>query len=469
MLTLAENDDIIIKKTIEVAKMNFLVINGSPKGKYSITLQTSKYLELLNKEHRFDYLNVGQKIRSLEKDFSIAEEKLNKADVIIFSYPVYTFIAPCQLHRFIELIKQSGIELSGKWATQISTSKHFYDVTAHKYIEQNCNDLGLKYVRGLSADMDDLTKEHGRKDAENFFNYLLWNIQNDYSEAPCVTSYCNDSVLATVPDESSSKVSGDVVIVTDITDDEMSLQLMIDRFRQRCKRNTRVVNIREFNMKGGCLGCNSCVVTGECVYKDGFSEILRNSIQTADAIVYAFSIKDHSMGALFKMYDDRQFCNGHRSVTMGMPVGYLISGSYSKESNLKTIIEGRSEVGGNFLSGVATDEISPDYEIDKLCEVLEYAISNSYTTPANFLGVGGMKIFRDLVYMMRGMMRADHKFYKKHGLYDFPQKHKVMTTAMYLVGAMLASDKIKSKMGNKMNEGMLMPYSKVFEEIEKNK
>ena len=38
---------------------------------------------------------------------------------------------------------------------------------------------------------------------------------------------------------------------------------------------------------------------------------------------------------------------------------------------------------------------------------------------------------------------------------------------MYLVGGLLASQKLKKKMGNKMNEGMLMPYKKVLDEVEK--
>ena len=98
------------------------------------------------------------------------------------------------------------------------------------------------------------------------------------------------------------------------------------------------------------------------------------AIQKAEAIVYAFTIKDHSMGARFKMYDDRQFCNGHRAVTMGMPFGYLISGNYSEEYNLQMIVEGRAQVGGNFLAGIATDEVDPDGEIDKLAQTLEYAL-----------------------------------------------------------------------------------------------
>ena len=97
--------------------MNILVINGSPKGRYSITLQTILYLELRFPNHKFQILNVGQQIRSLEKNFTPVLDALKQADLILFSYPVYTFIAPSQLHRLIELVKASSIDLGGKFAT----------------------------------------------------------------------------------------------------------------------------------------------------------------------------------------------------------------------------------------------------------------------------------------------------------------------------------------------------------------
>ena len=173
------------------------------------------------------------------------------------------------------------------------------------------------------------------------------------------------------------------------------------------------------------------------------------------------------MGSLFKMYDDRQFCNGHRTVTIGMPVGYLISGSYSQENNLQMILEGRAQVGSNILSGIATDEQNTDAAIDRLAESLTYSLEHKNTGPQNFLGVGGMKIFRDLIYQMRGFMRADHKFFKSHGQYDFPQKQWPKSLAMYLVGAMIANPKLHSKMDGKMNEGMLMPYKKVLKDLDR--
>ena len=172
---------------------------------------------------------------------------------------------------------------------------------------------------------------------------------------------------------------------------------------------------------------------------------------------------------MIKMYDDRQFCNGHRTVTMGKPVGYLIDGHLSAEPNLQTLMEARAQVGGNYLAGIACNEADIDREIDHLAAELEYALENDYQQPANFYGAGGMKIFRDLIYTMQGMMREDHRFYKSHGFYDFPQKRKGMILGMYLVGAMLNNGKLNKKIGANMTKGMLMPYRSVIDKAKPQK
>ena len=59
-------------------------------------------------------------------------------------------------------------------------------------------------------------------------------------------------------------------------------------------------------------------------------------------------------------------------------------------------------------------------------------------------------------------MREDHRFYKKHGFYDFPQKRVGRIAAMYAVGAMMNNETLRKKAGNRMTEGMVMPYEQVL-------
>ena len=438
--------------------MKICVLNGSPRGTYSTTLHTVLYLQKRYPGHSFEFIHVGTKIRTLERDMSEAVAAMQRADLILFSYPVYTFIAPSQLHRFIAALKASGADLAGKFATQITTSKHFYDVTAHRYVEDNCHDLGMKVIHGLSADMEDLTTAQGRKDAESFFEYVLWCVSHAVYEA--APGYPAKPAAAYVPSlPVSDKSEGfDTVIVADLRPEDENLRNMIADFQAVYPYRTRLVNIAEFPFQGGCLGCFHCAGEGKCIYKDRFDTFLRGNIQTADAIVCAFTIRDHSMGPVFKTYDDRQFCNGHRTVTEGMPFGYIINGDLDSEPNLRTIIEARCEVGHNFLAGTGTDSAA----ISAMSQRLAYALTHKYVQPRNFYGVGGMKIFRDLIWMMRGLMKADHDFYKAHGVYDFPQKQRGKMLMMCFLGAMVRNPKISAKMGNKMNEGMAAPYKKVI-------
>ncbi len=449
--------------------MRILIINGSPSGDDSITLQTMRYIGKFFPEHRYELLNVGQKIRAFEKDFAPARAALERAGLLIFCYPVYTFLVPAQLHRFLELVKEHGVSLEGKYATQLSTSKHFYDTTAHEFIRENCADLGLRCVRGLSADMEDLLHETGRREALAFFRHVLWSMeQGIHAPRPPKVPAAPLRDASPLP-VSAAPGEGRIAVVTDLTPDNARLAGMIGRFQAAIGRPCTVVNLWEFPFAGGCVGCFHCAAEGACIYQDGFDRLLRENIQGADATVYAFTIRDHSMGSRFKLYDDRQFCNGHRTVTMGKPVGYLIDGALSTEPNLRELIEARAQVGGNHLARIAGNEDDVDREIDALAQELDYAIRNDYQQPANFYGIGGMKIFRDLIFTMQGLMREDHRFYREHGFYDFPQKHAGKILGMYLVGRMMTSKTLREKIGGNMTRGMLMPYQAVIDRAKPKK
>ncbi len=403
--------------------LKIAVLNGSPKGDYSTTLFSVKYLQKLFKDDEFRIVEVASKIKSLEKDFSPVSEAVKEADIVLFSYPVYTFIVPAQLHRAVELLKGEAIDWSGKFVAQITTSKHFYDTTAQKFIEENMKDLGARYLRGFYADMEDLLEEKGQRQLVDFWKYVHFS----YNQ--------NKGIVPSAGDAGQYEIA----IVTDCKDNP-ELEALINEFRDVCPAKTKLINIADFKFFGGCVSCFNCAADGTCIYKDGFSDLLRNEINSASAVVYAFKIKDHSMGSRFKLYDDRQFCNGHRMMTIGAPIGYIIDGDIESEANLKTILEARAEVGKNFLCEFATDSVS----IGRMSEQMIFVLENNILQPQNFHGAGGTKIFRDLIWVMRGLMRADHKFYKTHGIYDdLPQRSFGKMLKMKLVGWMFNTPAIR--------------------------
>ncbi len=446
--------------------MNIAVLNGSPRGKNSVTLQTVRYLEKHFPDHQFNIYPVSSRIRTLEKDMTMLLDAMEEADLLIFSYPVYTFMAPSQLHRFMELLKESGRDFAGKFVTQITTSKHFFDTTAHAYMEENFHDLGMKVLKGFSADMEDLLDRRGQREALKFMRMICWQITNDFYEMPPEHRYKGIRIPATLTasrDELQVKSTNyTAVIVTDYEEDDKHLIDMIVRFRRVFPFRTKVVNIRRFGFKGGCTGCLNCVYEDRCIYDDNFSDFLNNEVLTGSAIVYASRISCHSLGSQMRLFDDRQFCNGHRTVTTGKPVGYLLSGDFRYEQNLKTVLEARAQVSGNFLSGIATDEHDTDQSIDQMAATLAYALEEGVTQPVNFYGQGGRRIFRDLVYTMRGMLRQDHHYYRKHRMYDFPQKYRLTSIKLYALGWFLRRKSIRKRFRTQIEEGMLSPYRRVI-------
>ena len=442
--------------------MNILVLNASPKAKTSITLQNALYLEKKFPSHKFEYIHIGVGKETNRRNLEKTVEAVRRNDLALFSFPVYTFLSPSQLNYFIRLLKENNLYFEAKKATCITTSKHFYDMTAHRYLEENLLDLGFEWIEGLSLDMEDLLKEEGQKTLTSFFERTLWAVENNITEKRERREERKESpIVEKITGEGEKNDDYTLTIVADYTYNRERLSRLVENFRALFPYRTKVVELQNFSFRGGCLGCLKCALEGKCVYSDGFNNLLENEILSSDAVIYAFTITDHSMGPLFKNYDDRRFYFGHRTVTEFKSVGYIIDGDISKEENLRTVLTARSDVGRNYLSGLATDNPS----LEKMSKNLSYSLPHSYSKPRTFYGVGGMKIFRDLIWIMRGIMRDDHRFYKKNGFYDFPQSQRGKMLALCLVGSLMRNKKIMLKHSAMMNEGMLAPYKKVIEKV----
>lgn len=126
--------------------MNIIVLNGSPKGELSVTLQSVAYLAKLYPQHEFTVHHIAQRVRRLEKDRAAFDEvirQIRSSDAVLWAFPLYILHVHANYKRFIELVSERHVQdaFAGKYAASLSTSIHFFDHTAHNYIHGICDDL----------------------------------------------------------------------------------------------------------------------------------------------------------------------------------------------------------------------------------------------------------------------------------------------------------------------------------------
>jgi multimeric flavodoxin WrbA len=375
-------------------------------------------------------------MRAIEKDQSSFQkiiDEVESADGVLWAFPLYFLLVHSHYKRFIELISERGAEsaFKNKYTAALSTSVHFYDHTAHNYINAICDDLNMKYVGAFSADMYDLLKEKEREKlilfAKHFFEAIENNFQTSKKFEPV-----KQSEFTYVNGEIEGKVDVDgkkVIILTDATEDQTNLNRMIERFSGAFSRSTELINLRDVDIKGGCRGCIQCGYDNTCFYenKDEYIEFVNTKIKPANILVFAGAVKDRYLSSKWKIFFDRSFFNTHIPIFIGKQIGFVISGPLSQIPNLRQVLEAYSQVQQMNIVDFVTDESENSTALDALLHglagrLVQFA-QEEYSNPATFLGVGGRKVLRDEVYgRLRFPFQSDHQFYRKHGLYDYPQK-----------------------------------------------
>jgi NAD(P)H-dependent FMN reductase len=162
--------------------VNIIVLNGSPKGDVSVTMQYVRFMQKKFPVHAFSIVNVSREIKQIEKDEKKFEEIIGKvrgSDAVLWAFPLYFLLVPSQYKRFIELIRERRAEVAfrEKYATALSTSIHCFDQIAHNYLHAVCDDLGMFYTGFYSADMQDLLKEEERQRMIRFAGLFFEAIQ----------------------------------------------------------------------------------------------------------------------------------------------------------------------------------------------------------------------------------------------------------------------------------------------------
>jgi multimeric flavodoxin WrbA len=452
--------------------MQIAVLNGSPKGEMSGTMQYVRYLQKVFPQHKLKMDHISQRIKRVERDDEVFYQIIDgvrSSDAVLWASPVYYYLVPAQYKRFIELIWERGVgeAFAGKYAASLTTSINFYDYTAHEYLQAISEDLGMRFVGPFSAAMYDLLEEAKRDALHCFAEELFGAVERG---APTARRYppTRQSAFEYTPGFGEAKVDlagHRMQIITDAQERDRNLTRMIQRFRGAFSTRVPVVNLHDVDIKGGCQGCLHCGYDNQCVYAhaDGFVDFYESQVKPADILILGGTIRDRHLSSRWKLFFDRSFYSGHVPTLGGKQVALLISGSLSQNPHLPQIVQAHLELQPANLAGIITDETGDSGEMDRLLDelaqrIVQYA-SLGFVRPRTFLAVGGRKLFRDAVWgRMRTVFPADHRTFKRLGWYDFPQKETAVRVQNAVFGALMKSQGFRQEYYKRVKPGMIQPH-----------
>ena len=235
--------------------MKILVLNGSPKGKNSTTLQTVRYLQTLHPEHRFAVLPVGQHIRRYEQDFSPARKALAGADVVLFCYPVYTFLVPYQLQQFLELVRPTGWTSPGRSPPRspppsISTTSPPTGSWRKPASIWGCGWSGASRRTWRTSSPEKARRRPGCSSSSCCSPAPTAAF---FRPPPARPARAPAAYQPTLP-QAEKRPGKEVVIVTCCGEEAPTLAHMVQDFQAALPYPSRVVNLQDFPFRGGCLG-----------------------------------------------------------------------------------------------------------------------------------------------------------------------------------------------------------------------
>lgn len=448
--------------------MNILVFAGSPKGEVSVTMQYVKWLEENMPEHNFEIFQVAEPIRKLEQDekaMSEICERVQASDGILWAFPLYVAMVHAGLKRFVELIFERDFAgcFRNKRCAILTTSIHFFDHTAVEYVWGISEDLGMVVDEVFSAEMEDLLRPGGTEQLAKFF--IKWVRAMEKGQLPsrrtAPIQYEPKPYTASTVPVNTYPIKVGIVTQSGIS---ANLDAMVRQIARHFAQ-TEIYNLSTMHIAGNCTGCIRCGYNNICLY-EGKDEIIETyrKLGQCDAILFCGFVVDRYFSARWKTFVDRMFFSTHTPVFPGKPMGVVVSGPLQQLGNLRAIIEGVYGTMEIRLAGFATDE---EKDVDSGLAALSHSmydlVQSQYTAPQLFPALCGRKVFRDKIFGdLCGVFPADHRYYKRHGWYNFPQKRIGARLAGLFIRSLMRIPPIRKIMQENMKTNMLLGYRKVM-------
>ena len=464
-----------------------IILNGSPKGPKSISLQYAMYI-LQAQPTMIDYsvVHIAQLVQFYEKNSQKWDElmaQIKDVDVIIWAFPLYVMLVHSNYKRFIELLfeRDSLSNFEGKFTTTISTSIHFYDHTAHNYMQAICDDLRMNYIGSGSFHMGALRSKRRKPRVDAFADYFFNGLRHKrvfptrylpiQSEIPLIDSLINPTEDIRKIDTKNAKIT----IISDCTENDSNLRKMVNFLGQSLFVPPKIVNLWDIDISGPCLGCLQCGYDFTCRYqeKDGYYAMVENEIKTADILIFAGTIKDRYLSARWKLFWDRFFYNGHTPQFIGKYIGYCISGPLDRNENLQEMLLSIAWGHGATPLGLVSDHVlNHGKTSEDLGHLLSDFLANLFDAfelgleGTSFRKLGGKLLFRDAIFADLSMtFQGDYRAYRKMGIFKtFPHRKIMLRMISAIMRFLRLNKKFRKGMDSQMIEFMVRPYQKMVEE-----
>ncbi len=241
-----------------------------------------------------------------------------------------------------------------------------------------------------------------------------------------------------------------------------SVLLKIKELLKKYDINVEILKLYDYDIKP-CIGCEICVLKGDCVLKDNVSYIMEK-IANADGIILASPVYLQQVSGKIKTFVDRTCSWYHRPVLASKPIFSVVT---TKGSGLKATLkylENVSSQWGAITAGCLGRKITNIHNPVRKAEVSNFInlINNPKLYSPTLNQLIGFEVQKALALHFKGI---DIKHWKEKGWINKPYFYECKINPFKKMISGLIGSIIRSKMSD------AMPVGKVLErqEIDKEK
>ena len=421
--------------------MKICVLNCSPKNNFSLTLQTSLYLqkwyqEKLN-EDEFDFVPAFSGI--VTKDI---EEAIKKSDLIIMSGAIFHFDVHSSMCKLLDILSEKHYDIiKDKSITFISTSGLLGDNMAHNRFEMWAKRNKLKYINSLSLESSEILSPIGREELFCWFKFVR-----------TMAEYYKNKTMP------KAKLRGRVVLFDTCEKANTAIDSAIKNAEQRFAASgfeTEIITLRDKAISQ-CTGCQTCFSNRICIFNDDWEKTFENLYLNTDMIAYFGELHYGTLGYCYKTFIERHASLGRSGIEDEVIKSYFFVPDEKSDrediSAFKFSCETFDGLNNSYLSDIT--EIKSDEKMLEMFDKMTIAFNSDIMPQNGFLKNGIRSGFAKVAAIVKDRCPGDYSYFKKIGFYDIiqPNPH-----AKWLANAEDAK---------RDRESRLMPYKMILSHLE---